>query len=77
MTTFHCTYAGLRQIAGDFIRAIPAAQTREQLDAGLKCVQLHYLGMDTETPHEIAGADALMRIVSREYFDAESALPVG
>jgi hypothetical protein len=74
MPTFSCTYQELKQVAGDYIKAIPGA-TLEELDAGLKCVQLHYLGLKEDTPeHEIAGAAALLRIVSKEFMKAEIVL---
>jgi len=74
MPTFSCTYPELRKVAGDFLKAIPTANL-EELDAGLKCVQLHYLGL-TEglKDHELVGAAAVLRIVSREFFKAEMAL---
>lgn len=70
MTTFTCTYPELRKVAGDFIKAIPGAGL-DELDAGMKCVQLHFLGMEPTAGHEVAGAAALMRIVTREYLAAE------
>lgn len=70
MTTFDCTYQELRKLSGEYVKAIPTA-TIEELDAGLRCVQLHYLGMKPAADHEIAGAAALLRIVSREYMKAE------
>lgn len=70
MATFECSYAELRKVSGEFIKAIPGANL-EELEAGLKCVQLHYLGMRPQHDHEIAGAAALLRIVTREYMTAE------
>lgn len=74
MATFECTYAQLRAVAGEFIRAIPGADAAS-LEAGLHCVQLHYLGMRPAAKHEEAGAAALLRIVTREYLAAEQKLP--
>jgi hypothetical protein len=73
MATFECSYAELRKVAAEYIKAIPGAN-QEELEAGLKCFQLHYLGMQVQHDHEIAGASALFRIVSREYMNAELAL---
>ena len=72
-TTFTCTYDELKKVSAEFIRAIPSANL-EALDAGLKCFQLHCLGLSGAKPHEQAGAEALMRIVTRQYLEAEAAL---
>jgi len=75
MATFPCTYAELRKLAGEYLKAIrESAPDLDQLDAGLKCVQLHYLGMVPAHAHEVAGAAALLRIVSRHYMMAEALL---
>jgi hypothetical protein len=72
MSTFACNYAQFRQVSSDFLKTIPTIGTDiDALDAGLKCVQLHYLGMDAAAEHEVAGAAALMRIVSVKYIEAE------
>jgi hypothetical protein len=73
MPTFSCTYPELKKVAGDFIKAIPGASLPE-LDAGLKCVQLHYLGMDAAADYETAGAVAVLKICSDQYIRAEAAL---
>jgi hypothetical protein len=73
MTTFTCTYPELKKVAGDFIRAIPGADL-PALDAGLKCVQLHYMGMTASAEHETVGAVAVLKICSDQYIRAEAAL---
>lgn len=80
MSTFTCTYAELRERAGEFIKAIREASpplSLDELDAGLNCVQLHYLGMVAEHDHEIVGAAAVLKIVTREYMTAEDGLQLG
>lgn len=75
MSNFECTYAQLRDMAGDYLKQIRKPEiTLEALDAGHKCVALHYLGMKTEYDHEVAGAAALMRIITREYLDVDLGL---
>jgi len=71
MSTFPCTYAELKTVAGDFIKAIPSCESIGALDQGLKCVQLHYLGLTDPADHEVAGAAALMRILTDLYIRAE------
>lgn len=73
MATFDCDYTTLRSVSGDFIKAIPTADS-EQLEAGLACFQLHYLGLVPAAAHEVSGAAALFNIVSREYIKAAAAL---
>jgi hypothetical protein len=74
VSTFNCDYETFRQVAGDFIKAIPTTSL-DELDAGLKCVQLHYLGLNDDVPeYQVAGAAAVLRIVSKEFFKAEFAL---
>lgn len=77
MSTFECTYNQLRQLAGEYLKSIrETSPTLEELDAGFKCLGLHYLGMHAAHGHERAGAAALMRIVTREYLKAELACEV-
>lgn len=72
MSTFTCDYAKFREVSSDFLKTLSTNGTEvEALDAGLKCVQLHYLGMEPRADHEVAGAAALMRIVSAKYLEAE------
>jgi hypothetical protein len=73
MATFDCNYETLRSVAGEFIKAIPTANA-DELEAGMSCFQLHYLGLETEVDHERSGATALFHIISREYILAEAAL---
>ena len=68
-------YAGLRKMAGEFIKALPDLNI-EQADNGMKCFGLAYLGC--KFPDDVlgrcnrdAGAPALLRIVSREYMTRE------
>lgn len=68
MATIPCDYAGLREGAGEFIKLSRTAN-EEALDAGLKCVNLMYIGCEFKADHERAGAEALLRIISRVYFD--------
>lgn len=44
MSTFECTLEEFKKVTGEFAVASKQA-TREELEAGLKCVQLHYLGI--------------------------------
>ena len=70
MSTFQCNYATLKQVAGDYIKALPNA-TFEEMEAGMKCVGLHFLGFEAAAPHEEAGAQALLRIVARLHIQRE------
>lgn len=67
MSTFPCTYPEFKQVVGDYLLAIKTCTTIAELDQGLKCVQLHYLGVDWD----VAGAASLMRIVTDLYIRAE------
>lgn len=74
MSTFKCDYKTFYKMAGDFIKAIPETNDLEALDAGLKCVQLHFLGLEGEAPHETVGATAIMKIITRQFIFREVAL---
>jgi hypothetical protein len=72
-STFTGTWQQLRQVAADFIRAIPQAD-EEALNAGLKCFNLHYLGLQTDSEIELHQAALLFAIVGRAFLQAEYAL---
>lgn len=73
MATFPCNWQQLKQVASDYIRAIPSADT-EALQAGLECFNLHYLGLISTSEREEREAALLFNIVGREYLKAELAL---
>lgn len=73
MATFNCNWQQLKQVAADFIRAAPTADT-EELEAGLDCFNLHYLGLETSSAIELHQAAILFNIVGNEYHKAEFAL---
>lgn len=81
MTTLSVSYEEFQRIAADFLKAADTA-TLEELDAGLKCCGLAYLGIqwdDTNPFHAVhrqAGAPALMRIITKKFLEREVALGV-
>lgn len=75
MTTFAPTYDQFKVIVRDFLVAAPTA-TLEELEAGMKCVGLHYLGIKFEdsffgTLHRDAEAPALMRMSTKAFIARE------
>lgn len=73
MSTFACDYAQFRQISSDFLKTLPTiGLDLDALENGFKCVQLHYLGMESKAEHEVAGAAALLKIVSVKYLETEA-----
>ena len=44
MTTFNCTLNQFKQLVAEFHKAADTANL-EELDAGFKCVSLHYFGI--------------------------------
>lgn len=75
MSTFACNWAELRKVASDFLKAIPEANL-EELDAGLKCFNLHYLGLTTQNPLETHQAAILFNLVGSSYLKAEHSILV-
>lgn len=68
--TCPCTYDELKKVASEFFRAVPSADL-PGLDAGLKCLQLHFLGMETDKPYEQAGAVAIMHLATKKFVARE------
>lgn len=66
--TIGCTYEQFRQMAGEFFRALPTANA-EELDAGLKCLGLAYLGIQwgdsrLDEIHQEVGAPTILRLAT-------------
>ncbi len=74
MSTFKCDYATFRKVTGEFIKELPNITDLEVLDSCFKCVQLHYLGLETDKEHELVSAAAALRIVSDEYLKVVASL---
>lgn len=70
---FPCNWQQLKQVAADLVRALPDSD-RAQVEAGLDCFNLHYLGLQTENPIEQHQAVLLFDIVNRAALVAELAL---
>ena len=73
MTTFTCSYEELKKIAVEFLKAAPTLDL-DELENGLKCFHLHYLGCQYQNKAEEAMAPGLFHYVGKKYFDAEFAL---
>lgn len=73
MATFSCNWTELRKIASDFLKAIPNSNL-EELDAGHKCFNLHYLGFTGQNDLETHQAVILFNIVGKAYLQAEHAI---
>lgn len=46
MSTFKCTLEEFKKIAADFHKKAQETEDLDALDAGFKCVGLHYLGIE-------------------------------
>lgn len=64
MSTFTCDLEGFKKIVADFCKAAPTADA-DQLEAGFKCMGLHYLGI-TPTP-ESGSATEILAVSALEY----------
>lgn len=64
MSTFVCSLEGFKKIVVDFCSAAPTADA-VQLEAGFKCVGLHYLGI-TPMP-ETGSREEIMAVSILEY----------
>jgi hypothetical protein len=62
--TIGTTWPQLKQMAGEFFRALPEA-TDEEAEAGLKCLSLGYLGLEANALDQHQ-AELLMQIVGRK-----------
>ena len=74
--TFSPSYTQLKRVASDLLKSIPEETSLESLDAGVKCFNLHFLGMNDCPAHEEAGARALLQIVCRESMKQEARILV-
>lgn len=64
MSTLTCTLEEFKKIVAEFCKAAPSANL-EQLDAGFKCVSLHYLGI--EPPPKMGSAQEIMATSYLDY----------
>lgn len=71
MTVFSGDFEALKHLAKEFHEALKTVETFEELNAGWKCLGVSYLEFNPSHAHETAGAAALMRIMSREYLQAQ------
>lgn len=72
MSTIQTDWEGLKQLSKEFFDAMPNLDV-DGLENGFKAFSLAYLGCRFEDnalgrAHELAGAPALMSLVSRHYF---------
>lgn len=64
MSTFICTLDEFKKVVVDFCSAAPTADA-DQLEAGFKCVGLHYFGI---TPMPATGSrEEIMAVSTLEY----------
>jgi len=65
------SYEDFKRLTKDFFDALPTATDPEQIEAGMKCVGLAYLGIqwDDTSPmdniHRLVGAPAVLRLVTK------------
>ncbi|GEM_PF-5687351 len=65
MSTFTCDLEGFKRQVAEFCKAAPSAENLDQLEAGFKCVSLHYFGIQ---PVPAAGSAAeIMAVSSLDY----------
>lgn len=64
MSTFTCDLEGFKKVTAEFCKAAPTADA-DELEAGFKCVGLHYLGI-TPTPAKGSAAE-IMAVATLDY----------
>jgi hypothetical protein len=62
--TIQTTWPQLKQMGGEFFRALPDA-TEEEAEQGFKCLTLGYFGLEC-APHEQYQAEILLQLASRK-----------
>lgn len=65
--TIQTTWPALRQMAGEFFRALPDA-TDDEAEAGFKCLSLGYIGLEA-SGIERHQAELLIQIASRKMIE--------
>lgn len=87
MTTLTCTYVEFKRLSKDFFEGLKTATTEEEVEQGLKCLGLAYLGIQwDETSSTVmsdreVGAPAVLRLANKHAIlrqvEIEAALPLG
>lgn len=75
MSTISCSYDEFKAMAKEFFHAIPNA-TQEQLDAGLNCLGLAYLGIQwtnskIDEVHRMVGAPTVLKLAMEKALERE------
>lgn len=78
MSTIACTYDEFKQMAKEFFLAIPGADA-EQMDAGIHCLGLAYLGIQWEEGlladiNREVSAPIIMRLATKYVLERELVL---
>lgn len=78
ITTFHdVSWDAFTRLAKEFHKALPAAKTSEEVEAGFKCIGLAYLGLTTKPKNEIerisilVQAPILLRMLAKDKLNRE------
>lgn len=63
--TIKTDFNGFKKLAGEFFRQLPGAN-EEEAEAGLKCLSLAYLGMETSDDNEQYQASLVIEMATRK-----------
>ena len=69
--TFDCTFDEFKRHTKEFIEIAESEISIESLEAGLKCLALHYLAIRSNKAHEMVGAEIALKIAMRYFTKAE------
>lgn len=69
MSNFTCTVEQLKKLAVELLKEMPSLDV-DGLDNGVKCFNLHYLGVKYEHEYEETIVLGLVRYVHKKYSEA-------
>lgn len=69
--TFKCSLEGFKHVVADFCKAAATETDEEALEAGFKCVGLHWIGIEFKSPAEEVIAQSFLEYVSRRHGEAQ------